>query len=199
MNHDQLFLTIRRLFTADDTKLDTESLLLLIRLLVQRADEQSTFLAHSTLAQQLRCSESTIADRMQELKNLGMIAVNSGKRINMPNDVTVLLAKLPQGDLKQTIVSDAARKVATAYKTVLLKYNPKRRFQAGTLQRWEYSIQWLLDKKCKGDSALLINIINTALLQPDYKKVAQRGPEQIRKRWRVLFTEYTTQQSKEGK
>ena len=136
---------------------------------------------------------------MQKLKKLGIIAIKSGKRSNAPNDVMVLLNKLPQGDLKATTVSDAARKVAALYKAVLLKYKPKRRFQAGTLQRWEYSIQWLLDKKCKGDAALLVKIINIALLHPEYTKAAQRGPEQIKKRWRVLFAEYMTQQSKEAK
>jgi hypothetical protein len=134
---------------------------------------------------------------MRELKKLGILAIKSGKKLNTPNDVTVMVNKLPQGDLKPTTVSDAARKVAASYKTVLLKYKPKRRFQAGTLQRWEYSIQWLLDKKCKGDSNLLIRIINIALLHPTYGKAAQRGPEQIKKRWGVLLTEYTAAQ--EGK
>jgi hypothetical protein len=198
LDHDQLFLTIRRLFTADDpakSKLDTESLLLLIRLLVQRGDEQPTFLAHSTIARQLLSSESTVADRMKKLKQLGILAIKSGKRLNMPNDVTVLLNKLPQGDLKPVTVSEAARKVAAAYKNVLLQYNPKRRFQAGTVQRWEYAFQWLLDKRCKGDSKLLVDMINTSLTHPDYAKAAQRGPEQIRKRWRSLFAEYTAAQS----
>ena len=65
MNHDELFLTVRRLFTADDTKLDTESLLLVIRLLVQKADEQQVFLSHDTLATQLRCSVSTIEKKRE--------------------------------------------------------------------------------------------------------------------------------------
>ena len=191
MNHDSLFLTIRRLFTADDTKLDTESLLLVIRLLVQKADEQSTFLSYGTLARQLRCSESTVADRMQELKHLGMVAIKSGKRSNTPNDVTVLLNKLPQGDLKPTTVSDAANQMAANYKAGLLKINPKRHFQVGTLQRWGYVMQWLLDKKCKGDFTLLANVFNFAFHHPNYTKAAQRGPHQIRVRWRSLFAEFT--------
>jgi HTH domain len=199
MEHDSLFLTIRRLFTADDTQLDMESVLLLIRLLVQRADEKPTFLSHGTLARQLRCSESTVASRMQKLKQLGILAIKSGKRSNSPNDVTVLLNKLPQGDLKPVTVSDAARKVAADYKTVLLKYQPKRHFQAGTLQRWEYTMQWLIDKKCKGSSALLRDVINVALTHADYTKAALRGPEQIRKRWRSLFVEYTARQIQGGK
>jgi len=193
MNQDSLFHTIRCLFTADDNKLDTESLLLLIRLLVQKGAEQPVFLSQGTLARQLHCSESTIANRMQELKKLGMLAIKSGKRVNAPNDVTVLLNKLPQGDLKPVTVGDKAKRIADLYRTVMLKTNPKRRFQAGTLQRWEYTMQWLLDKKCKGDSALLIDVINIGLTHPDYWKAAQRGPEQIKKRWRILFAAYTAQ------
>jgi hypothetical protein len=87
----------------------------------------------------------------------------------------------------------------TSYKKVLVSCKPKRRFQAGTEQRWAYTVQWLLDKKCKGDALLLVGVINTALHHPDYTNAAQRGPEQIRKRWRALLTEYTMQQSKEAK
>ena len=198
MNHDALFLTIRRLFTDDkDTMLDTESLLLLIRLLVQKADEQPTYLAHSTLARQLRCSESTIANRMRKLKQSGILAIKSGKRVNMPNDVTVILSKLPQGDLKPTTVSDAAKSMAANYKAALTKINPRRRYQAGTLQRWEYTMQWLLDKKCKGEFALLAAVFNFAFNHPAYTGAAQRGPDQIKVRWRSVFAEYTAGQSKE--
>ena len=191
MNHDSLFLTIRRLFTVDDTKLDTESLLLVIRLLVQKADEQPTFLSHGTLARQLRCSESTVANRMQELKQIGVLAIKSGKRSNTPNDVTVLLNKLPQGDLKPVTVGEMAKQLAASYKAAILRSNPRRHFQAGTLQRWEYTMQWLLDKKSKGDAELLVNMFNLAFGLPEYQKAARRGPEQIRKRWRSLFAEYT--------
>jgi hypothetical protein len=201
MDHDQLFLTIRRLFTADDAakgKLDTESLLLLIRQLVQKADEQSTFLSQSTLASQLLCSESTIADRTQKLKGLGIFAVKSGKRSNFPNEVTVMLNKLPQGDLKATTVSDGAKQVASAYKDTLHRINPKRRFQAGTLQRWEYVMQWLLDKKCGGSAALLVNVINFALQNVEHTKAAQRSPDKIKKNWRSLFADYSAAQPKEA-
>lgn len=196
MNHDSLFLTVRRLFTAEDTKLDTESLLLLIRLLVQRGDEKPTFLSHGTLARQLRCSESTIANRMQELKKFGILAIKSGKRSNAPNDVTVILSKLPEGDLKAVTVSSVAKQVAQAYKNAMLKITPKRRFLKGTEQRWEHNIQWLLDKKCQGDATLLLKVINTALQHPDYTKAAQRGPDQIKKRWRALFAEYSAKEAK---
>jgi hypothetical protein len=201
MTNDQLFLTIRRLFTADDaakSKLDTESLLLLIRQLVQRADEQSTFLSQSTLANQLLCSESTIADRTEVLKSLGIFAVKSGKRSNSPNEVTVMLNKLPQGDLKPTTVSDVANQMAANYKAGLLKINPKRRFQLGTVQRWGYVMQWLLDKKCKGDFALLTNVFNFAFNHPDHAKAAERGPDRIKKRWNSLFTEYSAAHSTEA-
>src|ERR1700722_18406310 len=169
MEHNALFLTIRRLFTADDdTKLDTESLLLLIRLLVQRGDEKPTFLSHRTLARQLRCSESTIANRMHELKRLGILAIKSGKKLNTPNDVTVILSKLPQGNLKPVTVGEMAKQLAASYKAAILRSNPSRHFQAGTLQRWEYTMQWLLDKKSKGDVQLLLSIINLAFSTPEY-------------------------------
>ena len=199
MKHDQLFLTIRRLFTADDTTLDMESLLLVIRLLVQRADENPAWLSKGTIARQMRCSESTVENRMQKLKAAGILAIKSGKRLNMPNDVTVLINKLPQGDLKSTTVSSEAKRIAGLYKTVMLQNNPRRRFQAGTLQRWEYTIQWLLDKKCMGDSGFLIRVINTALNHPEYTKDAQRGPDRIKKRWSSLFTEYSAAHSMEIK
>ncbi|HXM65124.1 MAG TPA: hypothetical protein VN911_00195 [Candidatus Acidoferrum sp.] len=191
-----MFLAIRRLFTADDaakSKLDAESLLLLIRHLVQKADEQSTFLSHSTLSSQLRCSESTIANRTAKLKRLGIFAVKSGKRSNSPNEVTVMLNKLPQGDLKAVAVSSAAKEVATAYKDTLHRINPKHRFQAGTLQRWEYVMQSLL-VKCGGSAALLVNVLNFALHNAKYTKEAQRGPDRIKKHWRSLFTEYSAAQ-----
>jgi|ERR1700683_2067811 len=197
MNHDQLFLTIRRLFTADDdTKLDTESLLLLIRLLVQKADEQSTFLSQDTLAQQLRCSESTVLDRSKKLKHLGIITAKSGKRINAPNHITVILSKLPQGDLKPVTVTSAAKEMAANYKAALVKIKPKRRFEAGSVQRWEYVMQWLLDKKCKGDFALLASVLSFAINHPDYSKAALRGPHKIRSCWRSLFAAYTAREPK---
>jgi hypothetical protein len=202
MNNDQLFLTVRRLFTANDaakSKLDTESLLLLIRQLVQKADEQSTFLSQSTLSSQLLCSESTIADRTQKLKGLGIFAIKSGKRSNFPNEVTVMLNRLPQGDLKATTVSDGAKQVAANYKDALHRNNRKRRFQAGTLQRWEYVMQWLLDKKCAGSTDLLVNVINFAFQHAEYTKAAQRGPDRIRKIWRSLFANYTAVHPKEAK
>ena len=195
MNHDQLFLTIRRLFTADDHKLDTESLLLLIRFLVHKADEESTFLSHDTLAMQLRCSVSTIEKREKLLKQLGILAIKSGKRSNVPNEVTVLLNTLPQGDLKSTTVTSAAKEMAANYKVVLLKIKPKRRFEAGALQRWEYVMQWLLDKKCKGDFGLLAKVLTFALNHPQHTAAAQRGPHKIKARWRSLFADYTAAQS----
>lgn len=200
MTNDQLCLTIRRLFTADDeakSKLDAESLLLLVRHLVQKADEQGTFLSQSTLARQLRCSESTVADRTQKLKRLGIFAVKSGKRSNSPNAVTVMLNKLPQGDLKTVVVSPAAKDVAAAYKNTLHNINPKRRFQVGTLQRWEYVMESLL-KNCAGSADLLVSVINFALHHASYTNEAQRGPDRIRKHWRSLFAEYTAA-AKEGK
>lgn len=131
---------------------------------------------------------------MQKLKDAGILAIKSGKRSNTPNDVTVLLNKLPQGDLKPVTVGELAKQLACAYKAAILKSNPKRHFQAGTLQRWEYTMQWLLDKKSKGDANLLVDVFNLAFSQPEYQKAARRGPEQIRKRWRSLFAEYTAQQ-----
>jgi hypothetical protein len=202
LTNDQLFLTIRRLFTADDEakqKLDAESLLLLIRQLVQKADEKSTFLSQATLSRQLMCSPTTIVDRTKKLKRLGIFAVKSGKRSNSPNEVTVMLNKLPQGDLKMTVVSDVAKAVAAAYKTASQQTNPKRRFQAGTLQRWEYVFESLLTKKCGGSSALLINVMNFGLRHPSYTKDVQRGPDRIRQRWRSLFAEYSAAQGTEVK
>jgi len=54
----------------------------------------------------------------------------------------------------------------------------------------------MLDKKCKGDSALLIGAINTGLHNPAYTRALLRGPEQVKKRWHALFTEYTAVQSR---
>jgi hypothetical protein len=110
-----------------------------------------------------------------------------------------MLNKLPQGDLKTTVVSDAARAVAAAYKNMLHKTYPKRRFQAGTLQRWEYAFESLLTKKCAGDSVLLVKVINFAIFHPSYAKETHRGADRFKKCWRSLFADYSAAQSEEVK
>jgi len=189
MTNTQILLTIRRLFRAGDANLDSEGMLLLIRLIVQKADEESVYLSQDTIAQETRCSVSTIRTRTQILKHLGIIAVKSGKRRNAPNHITVILNKLPQGDLKVVTVSSAAKQMAFNYKNALLKVNPKRRFEGGSLQRWEYVMEGLL-KKCGGDFALLSHILTFALNSPKYTRAAQRGPHKIRSCWRSLFADY---------
>ena len=89
--------------------------------------------------------------------------------------------------------------MAANYKDALLKIKPKRRFEAGAVQRWEYVMQWLLDKKCKGDFALLANVLSFALNHPEHTGAAQRGPHKIKARWHSLYADYTAVHSNDSK
>jgi len=194
MKNDQLVQTIQRLFAAEDKTSDITpaALLLTIRLLVQGADERDTNLSQGTSADQLNCSESLIYETTKILKANEWIAVRSGKNKALPNRMLVVLDKLPlSGELRRTIVSEEMRQIALHYKLILVKIKPNRRFAKGALQRFAFRLQSLLDKKCAGDANLLANVINFAFASPMYHKKALRGPHELRRNWKTLFSDYT--------
>jgi hypothetical protein len=193
---------LRRLVSSEELPKDCKpiDLLLVTRLLLQKADEKDVTVSRGTFALNLGCSERTIYDSQQRLLEFGWITLKKGAHKGQVNRIGVVLDKLPlDADLKKTIASDDAKEVAGRYRTFLKKQDPRRRFFKGSLQRSEFRFQTLL-KKCDGRKELLIAVINFGLKHPAFRDSLLKGPHLLVKHWKALWKAYDeadeTQQSR---
>lgn len=197
MTDQQILQAIRRLLAADQKPSDCRpiDLLQIIRLLLQHSDEHDVRVSRGTLASELGCAESVVYESQQRLQQFGWLTVRKGKHKGRSNGFTVHLDKLPVGDLTRTVVSDPARLLAVQYGDMLKRADKKRRLMKGWQQRFEFTFELLLTKKCDGNEALLRSVVNFALQDPRYQKKALRGPHELRRCWSSLVANYRAQQS----
>src|SRR6266404_2070131 len=195
MKEQTLLQTLRRLLAGDEGRpedLLPIDLLLIVRLLLQGADERPVYASQGTLALQLTCTERTVAQSSARLKQAGWLELETGKGRWKPNRYFVLLEKLPMEEqLRRTVVSAEAEKLARDYMFEQRKAKPSRIFRKGTQQRYAYRIQTLIDK-AGGDEPLVRLKIRFALRSPKYRAAALRGPHVIRRSWKSLTADYET-------
>jgi hypothetical protein len=126
------------------------------------------------------------------LKTAGWLELETGKGRWKPNRYFVLLEKLPlEEELRRTVVSPEAEKLARDYVTEQRRAKPGRIFRKGTQQRYAYRLQTLIDK-AGGDEPLVRLKIRFALRSPKYRAAALRGPHVIRRSWKSLTADYET-------
>jgi DNA-binding MarR family transcriptional regulator len=197
MEEGTLLETLRKLLASDEGRPEgilPVDLLLVARLLLQRADERPVYTSQSTLARELNCTERTVSGSAQRLKAAGWIEVETGQARWNANKYFVLLAKLPlEESLRRTIVSTEARKLAADYMSEQRKAKPKRIFRRGTEQRYAFRLQSLIDK-CDGNEGLLRLILRFALRSENFRTIALRGPHHIRRCWKSLRRDYEAAQ-----
>jgi hypothetical protein len=190
MTDDKLIHIIRRLLAAEDKPNDLIPLDLLqtIRFLLQHADEKDIYPSQETLAEELCSSADAIARSQKRLHRTGWIVVRKGGYRGRTNRYTVQLEKLPVGDLRRTVVSPDAKRIALQYGQNV-KVMTRKKFMRNWLQQWSFQVQKLIDRT-GGDAKTVSDIINFALRHPGHYKSAMRGPSELRKRWSVLRAEY---------
>jgi hypothetical protein len=199
MKEEKLLEVIRKLLASQDAKpeeLLPVDLLLIIRLLLQHADEQPVRLSQGRLALEFGCTENTIREAGNRLELAGWATVETGKGRWMPNKYFVVLEKLPLAELQRTVVSDAATKLAKDYVVSQIKAQPKRKLRRGSEQRYAFRLQTLIDRH-KGDEGLVRKILRFALDSPKYRVAALRGPHVIRRSWKSLEKDFTAEQTQE--
>jgi hypothetical protein len=199
MEERKLLEVIRKLLASQDAKpeeLLPVDLLLLIRLLLQHADEQPVRLSQGTLALELGCTENTIREAGNRLEIAGWTTVETGKGRWNPNKYFVILEKLPLAGLQRTVVSEAATKLAKDYVATQIKAKPKRKLRRGSEQRYAFRLQTLIDRH-DGDEGLVRKILRFALSSPKYGAAALRGPHIIRRSWKSLVKDFNAAQTQE--
>lgn len=192
MKDEQLTNVLRRLVSSENLPRNCKpiDLLLVSRLLLQKADEKDVFVSRATMAENLACGERTIYDSQQRLLKLGWITLKKGAHKGQVNRIGVVLDKLPlDADLTKTVVSDDARNIAARYRAYLQRQNPRRRFFKNSLQQTAFRFETLL-KKCDGDKDLLVNIVNYGLRHPSFVGAVSKGPHEIAKHWKSLRLAY---------
>lgn len=187
MKDEQLMQVLRRLLESEDKPKECTptDLLQTVRFLVQHSAESGVSISRGTLSVQLGCGESAIYESQQRLKNFGWLAVQKGKRRGAANRFTLLIDKLPLGDLKKTVISDEMRELARSYQTLVKACDRTKRFMKGSLQVYAFRLETLLSK-CGGDEKVLREIIKFAFGRPEFYAKAMRGPHELRKSWRSL-------------
>jgi biotin operon repressor len=199
MKEEKLLEVIRKLLASQDGKpeeLLPVDILLTIRLLLQHADEQPVRLSQGTLALELGCTESTIQKSGERLELAGWATVETGRGRWMPNKYFVILDKLPLAELRRTVVSEVATKLAQDYMVSQSKAQPKRKLRRGSEQRYAFRLQTLIDRH-KGDEGLVRRILRFALASPKYRSAALRGPHVIRRSWKSLEKDFNAAQTQE--
>jgi hypothetical protein len=193
MKQETLLPTIRRLLAGHAERPDgllPIDLLMTVRLLLQSADERPVYASQGTLAEELGCTEGTVAQSGLRLKAAGWLELETGKGRWKPNRYFVLLEKLPlEEQLRRTVVSPEAEKLARDYMTEQRRAKPGRIFRKGAQQRYAYRLQTLIDK-AGGDEPLVRLKIRFALRSPKYRAAALRGPHVIRRSWKSLTADY---------
>ncbi len=192
MTDSQLTQVIRHLLASDKpsdiTPLD---LLLVVRLLLQHAAEKSVTLSYTSLGEQMCCSPHTVSTSVQRLVEHGWLVFRSGKNQNKANTFFVVLEKLPlDAELKRTVVSQFAKNMAVQH--IRLMKSAKRRIFKTTADRLAFGFQTLIDRKCNGDTSLLVSVLNFAGQHPDYQAKLLRGPHEMKRCWRSLIDAYRT-------
>ena len=190
MNDSQLTQVIRHLLASDKpSDIKPLDVLLVVRLLLQHAAEKSVTLSYSSLADQLCCTEHTVATSVDRLVDHGWLTFTSGKNQNRANTFFVVLDKLPlEADLKKTVVGPMARNMAAQH--VMMMKRARRRVFKTTGDRLAFGFQFLIDRKCKGDANLLFSLLNFAGNHPDYQAKLLRGPHEMKRCWRSLVDDY---------
>lgn len=188
MTEEKLTHAIRLLLAADKpTALAPLDILQTIRLLLQHADEKYIYPSQATLAEQLCSSEDAIFKSQERLKKAGWIVVRKGGYRGRTNLYTVVLDKLPVGDLSRTVVSQEAARAAFTYGNAV-KVAAKKKFMKNWLQMWAFQVQKMIDRT--GDSHKVCQMIDFALRSPLYRAKAHRGPSDLLKVWKVLLAGY---------
>jgi hypothetical protein len=195
MKDEQLREVISALLDHETRPAGAEALdvLLVIRLLILRADEKPIKASDVTLSMALAVSETTARACVERARGLNWIHKVSGKSRRTGNLYSVVVDSLPVSDkLKRTVVTDVARQIAGEY-VATARFNAngkKRRYTEADRQRIAFTLQQWLAKHCDGDVDLLRGALRYAMAHPLYRANACFRLHRLRRDFSKIVKEF---------